>query len=391
MIYVSYLLTTILLLVQLFLIVAYWKHRSKLGPDVISIGTPKEFPLVSLIFTAKDEAQDLPRTLAAFEKINYPELEIIAVNDRSQDETGNILSSWKSKHHFKFLNIEYLPEGWLGKTHALHKASQLASGKWLLLTDADVRFSPYSISHAISRIQTQRLDFLSLAPHLNSPSFMTQATMEFFNFFFVLLMKPWLSGQNKGKAIGVGSFNLISAELYRSIGGHETIRLSLDDDLQLAAKAKSSGGNLESLNGSKQIEIVFYRSLLEMQRGFEKNVIQAFDFSLPKAFFAIGFTYLVFALPFFLSLKCPWFLPLFLLQITTHMVINHQFGYPKWRALLLPLTSHIYIWTMLRSCILAKVRNAIIWRGQQVKLKVLKDFQVSLRYQKKSTNLLKDL
>src|SRR5215470_2714179 len=107
-------------------------------------------PSISLIFAARDEQEKLPQALATLAEIDYPALEIIAVNDRSSDATGAILTeAAKRNARLQVVNVESLPEGWLGKPHALQKGYEGSAGEWLLFTDADVRFTPDSLPRAM--------------------------------------------------------------------------------------------------------------------------------------------------------------------------------------------------------------------------------------------------
>src|SRR5271154_3391584 len=98
-------------------------------------------PRISLVFAARDEEEKLPAALATLAAIDYPNLEIIGVDDRSQDATGRILDDFAAAHaRFRAVHVSELPPGWLGKPHALQKAYEVSSGELLLFTDADVRF-----------------------------------------------------------------------------------------------------------------------------------------------------------------------------------------------------------------------------------------------------------
>src|SRR5579863_9621379 len=100
-------------------------------------------PSISLIFAARDEEEKLPAALATLAALDYPQLEIIAVDDRSQDATGRILDEFAATHPAcRVAHVSEIPKGWLGKTHALQEGYEASSGEWLLFTDADVRFKP---------------------------------------------------------------------------------------------------------------------------------------------------------------------------------------------------------------------------------------------------------
>src|SRR5260370_1902297 len=103
-----------------------------------------ECPRISILFAARDEEEKLPTALATVMEINYPNLEIVAVDDRSKDATGRILDQFARAHsRLRVVHVKHLPAGWLGKPHALQKASDTSTGDWLLFTDAAVRFKPH--------------------------------------------------------------------------------------------------------------------------------------------------------------------------------------------------------------------------------------------------------
>jgi glycosyltransferase involved in cell wall biosynthesis len=120
-------------------------------------------PRISLIFAARDEEEKLPAALATLMEIDYPSLEVIAVDDRSNDATGRILDEFAAAHsRLRVVHVTELPPGWLGKPHGLQKAFEVSSGDWLLFTDADVRFQPDAVRRAVTLAIEHDLDHLTL-------------------------------------------------------------------------------------------------------------------------------------------------------------------------------------------------------------------------------------
>jgi glycosyltransferase involved in cell wall biosynthesis len=129
-------------------------------------------PRVSLIFAARDEEEKLPAALETLAKIDYPELEIIGVDDRSEDATAGILDEFAARHaRFRSIHVAELPDAWLGKPHALQKGYEAASGEWLLFTDADVRFQPDALRRAMAVALGRKLDHLSLLGQVDMVGF----------------------------------------------------------------------------------------------------------------------------------------------------------------------------------------------------------------------------
>ena len=122
-----------------------------------------DYPKLSIIIPACNEEETLENALTGLLTLRYPNLEIILINDRSTDKTGEIMEKLsQGDSRVSIVHLEHLPENWLGKVHALHQGVQRASGNWLLFTDADVHFSPEILEKAVSYAQSQRLDHLAL-------------------------------------------------------------------------------------------------------------------------------------------------------------------------------------------------------------------------------------
>src|ERR1700730_1943388 len=120
-------------------------------------------PRISLLFAARDEEEKLPGALATLEQLDYPALEIIGVDDRSEDATGRILDEFAASHpRFRAIHVTKLPVGWLGKPHALQQAYEASSGEWLLLTEAHVRCKVDVLRRAMTMVTEQKLDHLSV-------------------------------------------------------------------------------------------------------------------------------------------------------------------------------------------------------------------------------------
>src|SRR6202521_3114195 len=128
-----------------------------------SPNTRSDNPRISLLFAARDEEEKLPGALATLAQLDYPELEIIGVDDRSEDATGRMLDEFAASHpRFRAIHVKELPAGWLGKPHALQQAYEASSGEWLLFTDADVRFKADVLPRAKTMAIESKLDHLTL-------------------------------------------------------------------------------------------------------------------------------------------------------------------------------------------------------------------------------------
>jgi cellulose synthase/poly-beta-1,6-N-acetylglucosamine synthase-like glycosyltransferase len=174
-------------------------------------------PPVSIVVAARDEARAIERAMRSLLALDYPGLELVAVDDRSADPTGAILDRLAAANaRLKVLHVRELPAGWLGKNHALALGARDATGEILLFTDADVEFAPYSLREAVAVLEDERLDHLALAPRLRLPGAWLAACVAYFGRQFYVFLRPWRARDPRsGAHIGVGAFNLVRASAYR--------------------------------------------------------------------------------------------------------------------------------------------------------------------------------
>src|SRR5450432_4075212 len=153
--------------------------------------SPKTAPKISLLFAARDEEEKLPAALATLAALDYPDLEIIGVDDRSTDATGRIMDEFAaSDRRFRAIHVKELPAGWLGKPHALQKAYEASSGEWLLFTDADVRFKCDVPGRAMALVLQRNLDHLSLYGDVEMVGFWETVLLTFFGMAFLMATNP---------------------------------------------------------------------------------------------------------------------------------------------------------------------------------------------------------
>ena len=149
-------------------------------------------PRISLLLAARDEEEKLPAALASLAQLDYPDLEIIAVDDRSTDATPRILDEFASAQaRFRVVHVAELPAGWLGKPHALQKAYEASSGEWLVFTDADVRFAPDVLRRAATMAREKKFDHLSLFCDVEMHGFWETVLITFFGLAFHIATDPY--------------------------------------------------------------------------------------------------------------------------------------------------------------------------------------------------------
>src|SRR5262249_25363516 len=152
--------------------------------------------------------------------LDYPNLEIIGVDDRSRDRTGEVLDRLaRDDERLTVVHIDELPAGWLGKCHALHVGASRARGEYLLFTDRDVIFARQALRPAVAYVADRRLDHLCLNPTLIAGGFWERALVACFGMLFFAAFRPWLIPTRfRGAYCGIGAFNLVRSDVYRAVG-----------------------------------------------------------------------------------------------------------------------------------------------------------------------------
>ncbi|CAG7628103.1 hypothetical protein PAESOLCIP111_02985 [Paenibacillus solanacearum] len=347
-----------------------------------------ETPLVSVIVAAKEEEASITETVKHLLSQTYPRLEIIAVNDRSQDATGRKLDElrrWSEGRSsidvpLRVIHITALPSGWLGKNHALYQGYLQARGSYLLFTDADVLFEPNTIADAVRYMRDEQTDHLTLAPQMRVNGFWLRAFVYFFFFTFSLYIRPWRANDDvqHRRGMGIGAFNLLTRHAYERIGTHRAFALRPDDDLHLGRLVKAARLRQRLALGSRHIAIEWYRSLSEAVRGLEKNLFSGFGYRLPVAALGVLGLLAMFLFPFIgLFAVQGWPALVFGLDIALMLVVyvllaRSITGPVGPEIIAFPLTVCLLGYTVIRSTWLTLRQRGIYWRGTFYSLKELK-------------------
>src|SRR3984885_14667241 len=180
-------------------------------------------PLVSIIVPARNEEESIEQALRTLLALDYDNYEVIAVNDRSTDRTGEIMEKIAARAGTQGLlgviQHQELPAGWLGKAHAMWTATNAATGDWLLFTDADVLFKPDSVRRALAYAEAEKADHVVLFPRMIMKQPGEYMMTAFFHTMFVFGHRPWKVADPKSQDhMGVGAFNLIRQSAYQAVG-----------------------------------------------------------------------------------------------------------------------------------------------------------------------------
>jgi glycosyltransferase involved in cell wall biosynthesis len=339
----------------------------------------QECPRISLLFAARDEEEKLPLTLEMLAKVDYPDLEIMAVDDRSRDATGRILDEFARSHdRIRVVHVTELPAGWLGKPHALQKGYEAASGEWLLFTDADVRFEPDSLRRAVAMIQAQKADHLTLFGDVLMEGFWETVVLTFFGLAMHTGNESHrVSDPNSRAYIGVGAFQLVRRSAYEACGTHRRLAMEVVDDMKLAKVVKLGG--FRSCVGVAEhfVSVRWHAGVGNVIRGVTKNFFAALRYSLPFATVAFLGMLLVNVLPFVAVIfGHGWVRGLaavsVVIALTFHAGVDLTMKVSPLYALTHPIGATLFCYMIARSVVVTLWRGGVEWRGTFYKLEELR-------------------
>jgi len=256
-------------------------------------------PSVAIIIPVRNEEEKLGEALTSMCNLDYNNYKILVVNDRSTDNSGKILSSLKSEYKtIRIIDINKLPQGWLGKNHALYTGYNFSTEEYLLFTDADVIYKKDVLAKAISYCIKNNLDHLTILPEITSSSAILKSVLSTFIIMLTAIQRPWAAKIKKSKAsMGVGAFNLVKRNAYLHAGTHKAFAMRPDDDLKLASFIKASGGAADVLYGQNELQVEWYKNVQEFIRGMMKNMFSGFDYNILKVMIGVLGTLIFFVLP----------------------------------------------------------------------------------------------
>jgi chlorobactene glucosyltransferase len=234
---------------------------------------PEPSPLISILVPARNEEKDIVPCLESLRRQDYPNYEILVLDDSSSDSTAALVGEIAAKdHRVRLLRGEPLPKGWAGKPFACHQLASEAKGSWMLFTDADTIHAPSMLRKALAYAQDHKLSLLSGLPLQNTVSLSQRVVVPTF-YFAILSLFPlwWLQGSRSPKpGLSIGQFLFVSAEDYREIGGHEAVKSRILEDVWLGLGMARHGKRQAVVDLSEIVSCRMYEGLSELWEGFSK-------------------------------------------------------------------------------------------------------------------------
>jgi glycosyltransferase involved in cell wall biosynthesis len=342
----------------------------------------RKWPRLSVVIATCNDADTIEGAVDTLLRQDYPDLEIVVVNDRSTDGTGSIIDKIARRdRRVKTVHIQHLPAGWLGKVHALHVGTQKTSGAWILYTDADVYFKQGALRRAVAFVLADHADHLALIPVPRGPSFWLNVVFQALGGLFVLATKATQIGKPGSNAfVGAGAFNLVKKTALDQTEGFVWLRMEVVDDVGLGLMLQCSGATSSVAIALHDVSFTWYPSLGAMFKGLEKNffgVLAYYSVARMIAIVVLAWGYALAPLVALIySLKIPSLLfvgvgaYIFLVAGAVGVKITFK---QKLLPLLFVQVGHILISLMLlRAGIMCILRGGIIWRGTRYSIDELR-------------------
>jgi len=367
--------------------VIYWLHN-QYQMDIVVEPTPPPSnpPLISICVPARNEERNIRACVEAILNQDYPNIEVIVLDDRSTDSTLTQLAEIASLDS-RLLPVDGtdLPEGWAGKPFALFQASAVARGEWLCFVDADTFLAPQAISSCYSKAIETKADMFTTMNKQILGSFWEKVVMPLVMTALSVGFSPRkVNDPNTRDAIANGQFIMIRRSVYDAIGGHEKVKDQIVEDKAISEQVKWNGHRLVVADGSQVISTRMYTSLPSMWEGWTKNIYLGLsDHPSMLLLGAFGATLSVIAalfLPLWTLLGANWlfnggtwlaiavivqsllvwgWLIYFRAQVARKMNIS------AWYALTTPLGAGVFAAMMLTSAWKVLSGQGVTWRGRK--------------------------
>lgn len=345
-----------------------------LPPDQTSL------PSLTIVAPGRNEQDALEPALRSLAQLDYPNFEVIALDDRSTDSTGEIMDrvAADSAGRVRVIHIKELPAGWLGKTHAMWLGAQQGIGEWILFTDADCLFERTALRRAVLYAEQQRLDHLVVVPTAIMETPGEKMMLSFFQTMFSVVHRPWKVSDPRAKDyVGMGAFNMVRRDAYQRIGTYERLRLEVVDDMKLGEAIKRAGFRQNVALGPGLVSLRWAVGAMGVVRNLEKNLFAYLQF---RVTFMLGACLGLFFLgvwPFLGLVMAPgWSRAGFALGLGLCAVnfwkMARYSGVSSFFFLAYPVAAFLAGFAILRSTFRALRDGGVTWRGTKYSLKELR-------------------
>jgi hypothetical protein len=345
------------------------------------VPAPRTLPSLSVVVPCRDEARGVEAAVRSLLAQEVSELEIVAVDDRSGDGTGEILDRVAAEDpRLAVVHVRALPGGWLGKTHACHVGAQRARGEWILFTDGDVVFAPGALARALGHAGDLGVHHLAAIPWFVAPGLWERAFVTLFATLGASVTRVFeLARPGTRGFLGVGAFNLVRRDAYDAVGGHGRLALEVVDDVKLGLLLRRSGVPQAAVFSGGLVSVRWQQGLLPSMLGLVKNAFAGTEYRLSLAAAAAVAVAFLGAGPVVAVLLGPspairgLGLAAFALGAAAHGAVARRVAAGSGlEGLLFSPCALLLAAVLVASAAAARLRGAVVWRGTRYPLDVLR-------------------
>lgn len=346
-------------------------------------GDDASWPDLCVVIPARNEAATIQHCVRHVLAQDYPRLRLLVVDDRSDDATAaRIEEMASSEPRVRLHQIEALPCGWLGKSHALWSATRGETAEWLLFLDADTTLHPAAVRTAYCEAARQGSDVLTLWPRNGASGFWEQLIIPLCGGIIAL----WFgspSASRISRPFGNGQFMLIRRSAYERIDGHRGVRDALIEDIPLAQRCAAAAAKVASAGGARLLAVNMYQGLRATGDGWARIFVGALR-SPVRLIGSLLWLLLGSLLPYFVAPALVWQIIhspsagawLLLGICLQHLVLIHLVSYRFWRMglcdarylWLYPLSVILVMWILARAAWTLIVARSVTWRGVRYRI-----------------------
>ncbi len=263
---------------------------------------PEPAPLVSVLIPARDEEANIASCLESLQQQDYPNFEILVLDDNSSDDTSAIVRRIASgDNRIRLIKGKPLPEGWVGKPFACHQLASEARGDWFLFTDADTTHAPHMLRSVLSLALELKTSLLSGFPRQIANSLPQKIATPVWYFIIMSWLPIWWLQLSKipKLSLAIGQFLFFPRDEYRRIGGHEAVKSRILEDIWLGIETNRHGGRHITVDLSSVVSCNMYRNLGDTWKGLARSIYSVAMIS-PLALAALVIAgYIFFLSPFY--------------------------------------------------------------------------------------------
>ena len=387
----QYIVAGILLLIMINFIINCFLFK-----DTIKHKLPESFlkerPLISILIPARNEEDNIKRCINSLLKQDYENLEILVLDDGSIDRTAEIVSELiKKDSRIRLYYGKPLARGWLGKSYACQQLAGYAKGQYLLFVDADTLHFPTSVSSAIACLLKYKVDALSVFAKQIMVTLPERMVIPFGNFMIMGFMPLALIRKSRRALFctAIGQFMLFKKDIYKAIGGHESVKGEILEDVIISKQVKRCGYKFMIFDGRSNLYCRMYHNFSEVVSGYSKVLFSSFDYSIMMISTALVVIAAIYLMPFVmlpLSIIFDWqqaYVNMIFLQmifiLVTRIILSVRYRMKAVDILLYPL-SVIYLLSMAVNSVLQyKFNIGICWKGRTYNVVENEDNEEELR------------